>query len=413
MAPRAIEDEVRAQYEQYPYPLRSPGDDAKWLADDLSPLEGLRFVSHFGFAGRLPDRPMRILVAGGGTGDATVQFASQLSGMPHGGEVVHLDLSQASIEVAQQRVARIEQATPIRWHRGSLLEADPNELGTFDYINCSGVLHHLPDPWAGVEALKRVLAPHGVMGIMVYGPYGRHGLYPTQELLRRLTQAYSTEDRIAIARRILPQLPKRHPLQNNAIVGYVDSVPDSELVDRFLHPCDRAFSVPEAVAWMKDGGLRIVDFVPSIRYAAALLVADPWVLRELSRMSMFDRYAVAELWSFHLDRHSFFAVRSDNPTTPLMPSPSVVPSVVHATDLAGMLSKEKAFRCSVANVQFRVPLPPTTLHLRILEAIDGRRNLQTLASDLEVSWDRFFDVFLDLYTPLHQAGFMVLSPSEA
>ena len=59
-------------------------------------------------------------------------------------------------------------------------------LGPFDYIDCCGVLHHLPDPAAGVEALLSVLAPGGGMGLMVYAPYGRTGIYMLQEGLRLL-----------------------------------------------------------------------------------------------------------------------------------------------------------------------------------------------------------------------------------
>ena len=42
---------------------------------------------------------------------------------------------------------------------------------TFDLIVSSGVLHHLPNPGAGLRALREVLKPHGVMSLMLYGYY--------------------------------------------------------------------------------------------------------------------------------------------------------------------------------------------------------------------------------------------------
>ena len=61
------------------------------------------------------------------------------------------------------------------------------ELGTsFDQIVCTGVLHHLADPDAGLTALRDVLEPGGAMHLMVYAPYGRTGIYMLQEFCRRI-----------------------------------------------------------------------------------------------------------------------------------------------------------------------------------------------------------------------------------
>ena len=56
----------------------------------------------------------------------------------------------------------------------------------FDLIVCTGVLHHLADPDAGLRALRSVLNPKGAMYLMVYAPYGRTGVYMLQDYCRRL-----------------------------------------------------------------------------------------------------------------------------------------------------------------------------------------------------------------------------------
>jgi SAM-dependent methyltransferase len=62
-----------------------------------------------------------------------------------------------------------------------------NELAmSFDQIVCTGVLHHLADPDAGLSALREVLEPDGAMHFMVYAPYGRTGIYVLQEFCRRV-----------------------------------------------------------------------------------------------------------------------------------------------------------------------------------------------------------------------------------
>src|SRR4029077_1126187 len=84
---------------------------------------------------------------------------------------------------------------------------------TFDQIVCTGVLHHLAEPDAGLSALRTVLKPDGAMQLMVYAPYGRAGVYMLQEFCRRIgLHANDTDIRELIA--ALQSLPPGHPLQN-------------------------------------------------------------------------------------------------------------------------------------------------------------------------------------------------------
>ena len=80
-------DPVRAQYEAYPYPQRDPKDEAKRLVTG-SPSD-LDEIDHYVFAGRRDwRRPFRALVAGGGTGDATVMLPQQSADRGTPAEVV-------------------------------------------------------------------------------------------------------------------------------------------------------------------------------------------------------------------------------------------------------------------------------------------------------------------------------------
>jgi ubiquinone/menaquinone biosynthesis C-methylase UbiE len=89
-------------------------------------------------------------VAGGGTGDSTIYLAEQLREL--GGEVVYLDVSAASMAVARAR-ADVRGLTNIRWLNDSLMNLPALGLGVFDYISCTGVLHHLESTEAGLAAL--------------------------------------------------------------------------------------------------------------------------------------------------------------------------------------------------------------------------------------------------------------------
>ena len=169
-------DNVRAQYEALPYPPRDPRDEAIRLVTG-TPSHVLE-INHYLFSGRLNFmRPFRALVAGGGTGDACIMLAQQLVDRRCPGEVVYLDLSAASRQICEAR-AKARGLRNIQFLTGSLLDLPSMPIGEFDYIDCTGVLHHLPDPAAGMRALASVLQSDGGMGVMLYGEYGRAASIP-------------------------------------------------------------------------------------------------------------------------------------------------------------------------------------------------------------------------------------------
>ena len=86
------------------------------------------------------------------------------------------------------------------------------DLGrTFDYIICTGVLHHLPDPESGLRALSHVLAPDGAMHLMLYAPYGRAGIGTCCRLLPP-SSCRRSSDEIRQLAESLGALLANHPL---------------------------------------------------------------------------------------------------------------------------------------------------------------------------------------------------------
>src|ERR1700710_1061425 len=181
------DSQLAAQYEEFPYPRRDPREEAKRLI--VGSPGHLREIDHWIFgASRPASLALRALIAGGGTGDATIMLAQQMARKDRPGSVTWLDRSAASLKIAQRRAA-VRKLGNIVWEQRSLLNLPDSGLGLFDYIDCCGVLHHLPDPAEGLRALLSVLAPGGGMGLMVYAPHGRTGVYMMQDVMRRLAPA--------------------------------------------------------------------------------------------------------------------------------------------------------------------------------------------------------------------------------
>ncbi len=118
----------------------------------------LREIDHWVFGAARPrSRPLRALVAGGGTGDGAVMLAQQMASAGRPGRVSYLDRSAAASRIARARAAA--RGLTLDWHEGSLLDLPASGIGPFDYIDCCGVLHHLPDPAAGLRRCCRSWRP--------------------------------------------------------------------------------------------------------------------------------------------------------------------------------------------------------------------------------------------------------------
>ena len=236
---------VARQYTDFTYPEPFP-DVAAWSEAGHIDMSDPRHFGPLLWPEGAPGRPLRILVAGCGTVQASVIAFSNPAA-----EVVGVDLSEASL--AHQRYLRERHGlTNLTLYQGDLREVE--KLGRqFDLIVSTGVLHHLPDPDVGLKALAGVLAPGGAMFLMVYGGVGRAGVYLLQDAFRRLGLRQVPED-IALVRTVLDQLPPSHFVQFYKSKA-ADLAFESGVVDTFLHPQDKGYSVPEILAWAAGAGL--------------------------------------------------------------------------------------------------------------------------------------------------------------
>ena len=121
---------VKDQYEAFPYPERDPEDERTRLITG-SPSDP-REIDHFLYGGKRDwSVPLKVLFAGGGTGDGLIQLAQLLTDAGREYEITYVDLSGASRKIAEKR-AKIRKLDRISFHTGSLLEAA--EFGKFAFV---------------------------------------------------------------------------------------------------------------------------------------------------------------------------------------------------------------------------------------------------------------------------------------
>ena len=283
-------------YESHSYPPAVDDVDAYRGAWDDSRR---RAESHLFWPSASYCEDRTILVAGCGT----AQAAHYAVRWPRA-RVVGIDVSARALSFSAE-LRRRHTLSNLELHELPIEHASVLKQG-FDHIVCTGVLHHLPDPDAGLRALRGVLKDSGALHVMVYAPYGRAGVYMLQEYCRRLGIG-GTDAEIRDLAVTLKALPKDHP-----IATLLRTSPDFEttagLADALLHPQDRAFSVPQLLDFLRRTDMtfgRWVRQAPYLPWCGALALTPHKT--KLTAMPAEAQYAALELFRGTMVRHSFVA----------------------------------------------------------------------------------------------------------
>ena len=399
------------QYEAYPYPARDPADEAHRLITG-SPSHILE-IEHFIFAGGQAG-DLRALVAGGGTGDGAIMLAQQLADRG-AGSVTYLDISAASLAIAKAR-AEMRELKNITFHQGSLLNLSKKEWEPFDYIDCCGVLHHLPEPDEGLAALASVLAPGGGLGLMLYGQLGRTGVYPAQRAIARLAGQDAAEERLALGRHLISAIPSINWLKRNDYLADHLAGDDAGFYDLLLHSRDRAYLVGEVLDLLSGAGLRATGFSPLGTYDPVQYLDDGQLIERASSLPEAERWALAEELSGAMKTHVFYAVRKDDfrRGVPGTLTPEMVPALrdMDPKKIAADLSKSTRLTAAFGGVErtFQVPRDAADM----IALIDGRRTLRQIhgrlrAKGAKMSWAEFLGRFSAFYGVLHPLNILLFA----
>jgi len=407
----ATDARLAAQYEAYPYPARDPADEAKRLI--IGSPSHLREIDHWVFgAARSAAQPLRALVAGGGTGDGAIMLAQQLATAGRPGRVTYLDRSGAAMRIAKARAAA--RGLTLDWHEGSLLDLATAGLGPFDYIDCCGVLHHLPDPAAGLAALLGVLAPGGGLGLMLYAPHGRTGVYMLQDALRLLTpESEPPAIRLDTARRMMRHLPDSAWLRRNTLFADHLTGGDAGLYDLLLNPRDRAFDVPALFALLQGAGLHVACLMEPMRYDPAIYLPDPRLRARVAALDPIARAALAESLCGNMSTHVAYCVRAaDAPALPDPMAPDAVPLMreMPGDVLAKHIRPDLTLPFLFDGLRVPVPLPP--LAAAILRLVDGQRSVGAIEAAMacRVPPDAFARAWRGTYDALSSLNRLLLAP---
>ena len=281
---------VQQLYDTYPFPPEP-------LLDEPPPGYNWRWnwLAAYNFCtGRKPlKQDIRILDAGCGTGVGTeylVHLNPQAS-------VVGIDLSGGALDVARERCRR-SGASRVEFHHLSLYNAD-QLTGQFDLINCVGVLHHLPDPIRGIQALAPKLAPGGLMHIFVYAELGRWEIQLMQKAIALLqgNQRGNYRDGVKLGRKLFESLPEDNRLVKREKERWsLENQRDANFADMYVHPQEIDYNIETLFELIDASGLEFIGFSNPRYWDIERLIGENAELMErVRKLSDRERYRLIEL----------------------------------------------------------------------------------------------------------------------
>ncbi|MBT9314934.1 class I SAM-dependent methyltransferase [Leptothoe spongobia] len=387
---------VAKLYDTYPFPPEP-------LIDEPPPGYNWRWYwpTAYSFCtGRLPaTEQVRILDAGCGSGVGT-EYLVHLN--PEA-QVTGIDLSAGTLAVARERCQR-SGADRVSFHNLSIYDVDQIE-GQFDLINCVGVLHHMPDPIRGIQALAQKVAPGGLLHIFVYAALGRWEISLMQQAISMVQgdRRGDYRDGVAVGRQIFDALP-----ENNRIVKRdkerwaLENHQDECFADMYVHPQEVDYTIDTLFELIDASGLEFVGFSnPQYWSLERLIGKAPDVMERAKTLNQRAQYRLIELLDPELTHYEFFLARPP------------LPQIDWANDQKLLAAKSSLNPClsgwpsqSFFNPDYQL-VTVTDNEYQCLKACDASSGHHTVA-------DLLTDTAIDLTTvrSLQKRQLILLTPDE-
>ena len=243
-----VSQRVAQQYDHNPYP--------RWVdigysqRSDYSQALRQLFPSKLNNV-RLP-HPTHILVAGCGTGRHALRLARYFHNM----QITAIDLSEQALAYASYK-AQQYHINNVEFLHGDLLLSE--RLGQqYDVIECSGVLHHMQQPDAGLKAISQQLKPGGLLKIALYSRHARVRISQLREHLQ--DHIPSNADDIRLIREALLQGSLGEDWQG--VISSADFYSLSACRDLLFHQQEHTFNCHELQQLIDGADLEFIGMIP-------------------------------------------------------------------------------------------------------------------------------------------------------
>ncbi|MFM9265844.1 class I SAM-dependent methyltransferase [Tychonema sp. BBK16] len=302
-------ENIRQQFDNTPYP-RIPLEQSPKDNSELLYLHNLVTAYYFRNRKVINTEGKVILDAGCGTGYKSLVLALANPGA----KIVGIDLSAESVKLAEQRLQYHGVANAEFY--ALKIEDLPSLNLEFDYINADEVLYLLPDAISGLQAMKSVLTPDGIIRTNLHSANGRAGVFRAQSAFKTmgLMDGCPGELEVEIVRETMEALQDGVALK--AFTWNTDRSNDEGwIMVNYLFVGDKGCTIPEVFAMLRGADLEFISMVAWHRWELMDLFKDPDDLPPFLAMSLPEASVEERLHLFDLlhPLHRLFDFWCGNP----------------------------------------------------------------------------------------------------
>ena len=243
-----ISSKVQEQYEENPYPrwidlgLRLYPKSIYIVAKELKLKVENTYIKDL-------EKP-RVLIAGCGTGQNSIETASMFKEC----NVLSIDLSLKSLSYAKRKTIELG-ITNIKYMQADILDVDSLNQ-KFDFIESSGVLHHMENPFLGWENLVRSLKKGGLMRIGLYSKTSRRSINIIRNEIREFDIDFNYNDMKTFRDKIITSNKNHHKKQLSSL----DIHNMSTFRDLLFHSQEHQFTITQISEYLTQLGLKFCGF---------------------------------------------------------------------------------------------------------------------------------------------------------
>jgi SAM-dependent methyltransferase len=261
---------------------------------------------------RIPHAP-KVWVAGCGTNQAVFTALR----FPEA-DVLGTDISTQSLAICQRSASQLGIKN-LRLEERSL--NDVTYSNEFDFIICTGVIHHNANPEIPLARLSKALKPGGSIEMMVYNYFHRILTTAYQKAIRHLLRG-DAPNRLETELKLTRRLMDKFPLSNSMseFLRAQKDNPEEALVDELLQPVEHSYTIESMERLLKSAGLEF--WLPCInqfdraakKFTWNLEFDDEMVASHYNALPDVDRWHITNLLSIEKSPMLWFYVqRTDSP----------------------------------------------------------------------------------------------------
>ncbi len=250
-----LKEKIRQQFDTVIYP-RTPIEQSPKNDYDRLFIHDINTPYYLRHQKLIDTKDKVILDAGIGSGYKALALAEANPGA----RIIGIDISPESVKTAKARLEYhgFDQA---EFHVMAI--EDVADLGEeFDYINCDEVLYLFPNVAEGLQAMKKVLKPTGIIRANLHSAIQRVNYFRAQELftMMGLMDGKVETLEIEMARETMNAL-KDNVLLKQTTWRPIANTSEEWVAMNYLFHGDRGFTIPQLFSYVREADLEFISMV--------------------------------------------------------------------------------------------------------------------------------------------------------